>query len=466
MSEIFKKFKVLNKLKEEFLNEIKLLYVFEDELNKNVLIVTNNDNIFAFGKNNKRVLGFGNEIQVNELTINKELSQKQIIDFKNSRYHVIARTIDAKVYCWGCNDWGVLGNGKNNEEICKPEFNQYLSDKQIIDICCGAYHTLLLTNSGEVYAWGWNEFGQIGNERNGSFECQSIPIKVNGFNNEKVIRISCGYRHSMALTESDRVFSWGYNSRGQLGYNNIEGVNKPSLVLISNEISIKKISCGRDHSLLLSRDAHIYWFGENVIETQKTPKKLTINKFIDIESNYNFKILTALSVNGIYYVWGEFGEKEPKETEFKSFNDIFIHYFGITHKTHNFFTKKQKQLLQNQTSRHLKTSENFDLKVDLQNLENNKYEKEFEEKNLIGCGSFGIVYKAIEISNGKVYAIKKIAFNDKDIERVSKELNVITELKCDFVAEFITFWVENNYIKAGDYTRDNKDKSISSGQSF
>jgi serine/threonine protein kinase len=86
-------------------------------------------------------------------------------------------------------------------------------------------------------------------------------------------------------------------------------------------------------------------------------------------------------------------------------------------------------LLQNQTSRHLKTIKNLIFKVNLQYLENNKYEKEFEEKYLIGCGNYSIVYKAIESSNGKVYAIKKITLNDKDIEEVSKKLNIITELK-------------------------------------
>jgi alpha-tubulin suppressor-like RCC1 family protein len=143
----------------------------------------------------------------------------------------------------------------------------------------------------------------------------------------------------MALTESGRVFSWGNNSNGQLGLNNTENiVNKPSIVLLSNEISIQKISCGQYHSLLLSRDGHIYWFGWNGFEKRITPKKITNeNKFIEIESHYYHSISIALSVNGIYYVCGECGEnekiKEPKETEFKSFNDIFNHYFGITYKT-------------------------------------------------------------------------------------------------------------------------------------
>ncbi len=86
-----------------------------------------------------------------------ELCFKNIIDFKNGWYHVIARTIEGNVYCWGCNVWGVLGNENiDHNNVNKPELNEYLSDEQVIDICCGEYHTLVLTNSGEVYAWGEN----------------------------------------------------------------------------------------------------------------------------------------------------------------------------------------------------------------------------------------------------------------------------------------------------------------------
>ncbi len=237
------------------MNGIKLLYVFKSN---NVLIVTNDDKVFAFGNNNRGVLDFGHQQEVIELTINEDLSHKQTIDFKNSYRHVIARTIDGRVYCWGCNKYGVLGNGNNDFNFYKPELNQYLSDKQIIDICCGSELTLVLTNSGEVYAWGKNSYGQIGNGRSGHNKYQLIPIKVNGFNDEKVIQISCGKWHSMALTESGRIFSWGSNKSRQLAHNSDKVVNKPSIVLLSNEIPIKKISGGYEHSLLLSRDGHIY----------------------------------------------------------------------------------------------------------------------------------------------------------------------------------------------------------------
>jgi hypothetical protein len=359
---LLKKLNVLNELKEEFLNEIKVLFVFKDHENRsNVLIVKNDDKVFAFGSNYRGLLGFGNNKSIIQLKLNEDLSYKQIIDFKNSYRHVIARTIGGKIYCWGFNEYGVLGNGREEFPFSwryyRPELNEYLSDKQIIEICCGFGHSLALTNSGEVYAWGLNEYGQVGNK---SYSNQLIPQKVNGFNDEKVVMISCGSHHSMALTESGHVFSWGLNTCGQLGLDSNENTFQPSIVILRNYVLIKRISCGQSHSLLLSRDGNIHWFGFNGIEstytTSQSQKKLSFNtnKIIEIASHYNYYISIALTVNGFYYVWGNCGEKkeirEPKETKFKSFDEIFAKYFGIIHKTLNFYEnefRNEKSVLHN-----------------------------------------------------------------------------------------------------------------------
>jgi len=149
------------------------------------------------------------------LTINEELSHKRIVDFKNGGVHTIARTSDGKVYCWGRNVYGVLGNGRNDWKISKPELNQYLNGKHVVDICCGGEHSLVLTIDGDVYAWGYNVNGQIGNGESGGY--QSKPYHVKGFDGQKVKAISCGFLHSMVLTKAGNVFSWVWNKYGQLG---------------------------------------------------------------------------------------------------------------------------------------------------------------------------------------------------------------------------------------------------------
>jgi alpha-tubulin suppressor-like RCC1 family protein len=423
------------KFKECFGEKLKKLLITKES----VKIITNDDKVYEFEKDLRTLVEINkmNNKSFIESKILSELCFKGIIDFKDGLLFVIARTEDGKVYCWGNNILGVFGNGADTYKTFKPELNVNLSDKYIIDISCGSYHSLALTNYGEVYAWGLNLCGQIGI---GSEEVQLIPKKVNGFNDEKVVMISCGYNHSLALTESGRVFFWGSNKKGQIiNFENISKVEKPSVVILSNEIRIKKISCGYEHSLLLSCGGDIYWFGWNGIEEQNTPKKLTIdeNKFIDIASHHKYNILVALSVNNVYYVWGECGEeiiKEPKETDFKSFEDVFDHFFGITHKT-------------------IDRMIDFKYKI----IKNGKYSKDFIEKDKLGEGYYGEVFRAFDLYWKNDYAIKKMKFTiDKEMD-LFKELEIFTIFNSGPLSlnllKAMDIWLENT---------ENNDKSTES----
>jgi alpha-tubulin suppressor-like RCC1 family protein len=88
--------------------------------------VTKEDKVYEFKRNLKTLLEFNkNNNSFIESNILNELCFKEIIDFKNSLFHVIARIIDAKVYCWGWNRDRVLGNGKNDysKKEYRPELN-------------------------------------------------------------------------------------------------------------------------------------------------------------------------------------------------------------------------------------------------------------------------------------------------------------------------------------------------------
>jgi alpha-tubulin suppressor-like RCC1 family protein len=164
-----------------------------------------------------------------------------------------------------------------------------------------------------------------------------VPIKLDCFQEEIVIEISCGFFHSMALTNKGHVFSWGFNKWEPSGIAD-ENSNKPKLIELKN-VLITKISCGQYHNLLLSNDGIIYGFGYNQFgqigivtkENQTKPKKLNHEKkFIDIASHWNYNISMALTNDRVFYVWGEFYKQSfsiPTETMFKSFNAIFAYYF-------------------------------------------------------------------------------------------------------------------------------------------
>jgi E3 ubiquitin-protein ligase MYCBP2 len=96
-------------------------------------------------------------------------------------------------------------------------------DLKIAAIACGLHHTLLLTTTGRVIAFGFNSHGQLGV---GDLVPRVAPVFVGGLSSlgkeeleeeEKVVRIAAGAYHSVALTAAGRVFTWGYNGKGQLG---------------------------------------------------------------------------------------------------------------------------------------------------------------------------------------------------------------------------------------------------------
>jgi alpha-tubulin suppressor-like RCC1 family protein len=240
MSEIINKFDVLIDLNENFRQNIELLYIFGDydyvkdywTEKKNVLIVTKTDEVYAFGGNVSGVLGLGHNNVVPKPTIVNELCDKNIFEFKSGWCHCMAHTFDGKIYSFGMNFLGHLGIGKKDDDFHKPQLINDLNDMKI-DMCCGNSHSLVLTNLGEVYAWGSNYFRQLGIETVESK--QIVPIKVMGFNSEKVIMISCGNSHSMALTECGHVFSWGINNCGQLGYKKTSNERKsPEIVSVKD----------------------------------------------------------------------------------------------------------------------------------------------------------------------------------------------------------------------------------------
>jgi len=338
--------RLFNNLKNYFEANLKLSYLSEND----VIIITNDDKVYEFSRNINNIRSLLLAVSSNQLFIEslikkslvEELCGKQIIGFRNGEFHKIALTIDGKIYCWG---HGVLGNGSKSNFNNKPELNSYLKDKQIIDVKCGDEHTLVLANNNEVFGWGRNKFGQVGN---GSFDDVLVPIQVNKFLDEKVKGISCGSHHSMMLTESGHVYSWGDNLYGQLGMKiGMKSSNIPKQIKLRG-VKIAKISCGSNHSLLLSSDSHIYALAEykftgylnkcdlNYVEYNRkildTLRQIYVYKlsgtYNDIESHSSCCIVSVSTQTGNKYkYWGK--------NEFKSFSEAFENLLQITYDKKN-----------------------------------------------------------------------------------------------------------------------------------
>jgi alpha-tubulin suppressor-like RCC1 family protein len=346
MSQYIEKFDVLKNSENLEKQKIKSFFIFNNISDKhpynidgkNVFIIDKNDDVFAFGSNTLGCLGLGHNRKIEEPEKIRELCGKNIIDIKNGLYHVIARNEFEDIFCMGYNNFGQLGNGKKEKKYSGAEINSNLNDKNIVEICCGDWHSLALTHARDLYAWGDNQFGQIGI---GSQElCIPAPVKLNSFGSKKIGAFSCGSMHSMALTKDGEVYevyTWGLNKYGQLGIGNTKNANKPQRINIE-KLRIDRISCGQKHSLLLCLDGYIYFFGKTYLESgnknQLVPKKLNNpNKFIDIISHKAYQFSVAVSKipqnisKSVCYEFGIIDSKKVKHPQ-KTDLETFIEYYA------------------------------------------------------------------------------------------------------------------------------------------
>jgi alpha-tubulin suppressor-like RCC1 family protein len=123
-----------------------------------------------------------------------------------------------KAYCWGYNNYGALGNNSTTNSLVPVAVvtNGVLSGLTV-DQLDGGLHTCALA-SGKVYCWGYNSNGQLGNN---STSNSRVPVAVDTsgvLNGLTIDQIAAGWHHTCALA-SGKVYCWGYNYEGQLGNN-------------------------------------------------------------------------------------------------------------------------------------------------------------------------------------------------------------------------------------------------------
>ena len=132
---------------------------------------------------------------------------------------------------------------------------------QVIAVAAGKCHTIAVTESHRVFAFGSNSEGQLGLGEEGGEHFDS-PMEVAGFH-EDVVRLAAGSMHSMALTRSGRVWVWGSNKEGQLGLGgDVDNATQPRLLESLQDTVVVEVACGYYHSAVVTEDGQLYTFGE------------------------------------------------------------------------------------------------------------------------------------------------------------------------------------------------------------
>ncbi|KAL8546772.1 hypothetical protein ACS0TY_006479 [Phlomoides rotata] len=162
---------------------------------------------------------------------------------------------------WGNGDFGRLGLGNlESQWRPKPISPAAFDDQSLTEIACGGAHTLFLTENGDVYATGFNDFRQLGVPDSQNYTTE--PLRVSGIP-KRAVKISAGCHHSAAITVDGELYIWGKNANGQLGLGKKAEriIPHPSKVQCLDGISIKMISLGFEHSIAVTDEGEALSWG-------------------------------------------------------------------------------------------------------------------------------------------------------------------------------------------------------------
>ncbi|KAM9385949.1 putative E3 ubiquitin-protein ligase HERC3 isoform 3-T3 [Pholidichthys leucotaenia] len=188
----------------------------------------------------------------------KYFSDKPVSQVSCGNQHSVVLTEDGEVFTWGQDSRGQLGLGTVGNGNSSPQHVRPLSNIPVVQIAAGGQQSFALSDSGGVFSWGRNNLGQLGL---GDAEDRNTPTSVHSLRMKKVIQISCGMDHTVILTKHGAVFTFGSGQHGQLGHNSLRNELHPRLVAELWGAKVMKIACGRYHTLVMTDTKRVYSFG-------------------------------------------------------------------------------------------------------------------------------------------------------------------------------------------------------------
>ena len=215
----------------------------------------NDGTVWAWGKNNSGQLGDGTWINKNEPV--QVINLTDVKEISSGCCHSMTLKNDGTVWAWGDNYYGQLGNGGYIDRN-QPVQASGLTD--VKEISAGGFHSMALKNDGMVWAWGENYHGQLGIGNVGDNLPRITPVEVSVLTD--VTAISAGGNHSLAIKNNDTVWAWGYGQYGQLG-NGTTSSDEIEPLQITGLTDVLKIIAGWNHSLAIKSDGTVLSWGMN-----------------------------------------------------------------------------------------------------------------------------------------------------------------------------------------------------------
>lgn len=190
----------------------------------------------------------------------------------------------SEIFGWGNNSYGQLGISETSEPFERIP-RVYTFQIQISAVACGESHSLCLSSTGHLYSFGSNQDGRLG-INDSSLSYSSSPCLIKSL--PTINKIVCGSSHSMALSSSGEVFTWGLGRFGNLGTGSTNSCFSPVKISFPSQFSCIQISAGSRHSAAILTDgqkATLFTCGEGSHGQLGTGKFSNENCFVKVKEN-------------------------------------------------------------------------------------------------------------------------------------------------------------------------------------
>ncbi|CAG8442511.1 17764_t:CDS:1 [Funneliformis caledonium] len=201
------------------------------------LAVDENGYVYSFGKGSFGELGCGENVKE---TGGRGIRIKGVEGVEKvvcGLRHVVCLNKEGNCFGWGSNKFGQLTNvdkenvivEKNNKSVRRKKKEKlYFEpikifhdlDQRVIDVACGQYHTVLLTHDGKIFTFGLNKYGQLGYDSPAKVQFSDIPKKIEHGSISRVKSVHCGWNNTIVICDDGKLFICGRNDHGQCGKDN------------------------------------------------------------------------------------------------------------------------------------------------------------------------------------------------------------------------------------------------------
>lgn len=217
-------------------------------------ILSEDGKAYSRGWNNTGQLGVqaGSKVDVADWT--EVTVPEKLVSVKSSD-HTVALSESGKLYTWGPNQSGQIGNGNTATAFIPTQITAVDRYKKVAS---GDSFTLALDAEGHLWSWGANNAGQLGD---GSTQDNATPKLVGG--DTAFTEIYASKETSYALDANNKLWAWGANNDGQIGDGTTDNRNKPAPVETSQTWSRLAVSQASNTVLAIDRSGWLYSWGSN-----------------------------------------------------------------------------------------------------------------------------------------------------------------------------------------------------------